>query len=480
MSSTSATSNPVTIANGTAGAAGGSVINVSQLVSQLVQATQAPQQNLIATRTTAVTTQISAVGQLKSALSTFQSSLGALDTESAFNAQMATSSDTTLFSATITSGAPVGTYNVTIDHLASAQQLLSGQFTGDGTTSVGTGTLHLSLGDAGFDVTVTSEDDTLNGIAAAINSATGNPGITAAVLQGSDGAHLVVSSTQTGAANTIAVTETDGGNALSALTYDSTNTGNYTEQSGAKDAAFSISGVDGTSPTNTVTTALNGVTLNLLKPTPTGAGTTPPTLSVLTDTGTIENNIKAFVTAYNTLAGTFSSLGSFDATTEKAGPMLGDALLTGMKTQVQRALYSVVHTGSSTYNTLASIGITSNSDGTLSLDMTKLGTALSTNFSSVSALFSSTNGVATSLNSLITQNLGTKGAVASRSQTLVNQENDLTKQTNELNDQMTALTASLTLQYSSLNTLLSSLQTTSAYLTQALAALPSVQSSKSG
>jgi len=479
MSSTSVTSNPVTIANGTAGAAGGSVINVAQLVSQLVQATQAPQQNLINARTTAVTTQISAVGQLKSALSTFQSSLGPLDTHAAFNAQIATSSDSTIFTATVTSGAPVGTYNVTIDHLASAQQLLSGPFTGDGTTSVGTGTLHLSLGDAGFDVTVTNEDDTLNGIAAAINSATGNPGITAAVLQGTDGAHLVLSSTQTGAANTIAVTETDGGNELAAVTYDSSNTGNYTEQSQAKDASFSISGVPGTSPTNTVSTALNGVTLNLLKPTPTGAGTTPPTLSVLSDTGTIENNIKAFVTAYNTLAGTFSSLGSFDATTEKAGAMLGDPLLTGVKTQVQRALYSVVNTGSSTYNTLASIGITSNSDGTLSLDMTKLGTALSTSFGAVSELFSSTNGVATSLNSLVTQNLGKQGAVTSRSQTLINQENALTKQTNDLNAQMTALTASLTLQYSHLNTLLSSLQTTSAYLTQALATLPSVQSSKS-
>ena len=106
MSSTSVTSNPVTIANGTAGAAGGSVINVAQLVSQLVQATQAPQQNLINARTTAVTTQISAVGQLKSALSTFQSSLGALDTQSAFNAQMATSSDESLFTATVSSGAP--------------------------------------------------------------------------------------------------------------------------------------------------------------------------------------------------------------------------------------------------------------------------------------------------------------------------------------------------------------------------------------
>jgi flagellar hook-associated protein 2 len=479
MSSTS-TSNPVTIANGTAGAAGGSVINVSQLVSQLVQATQAPQQNLINARTTAVTTQISAVGQLKSALSTFQSSLSPLDTQSSFNAQIAVSSDTSLFTATVSTGAPVGTYNVTVDHLASAQQLLSGQFTGDGTTPVGTGTLHLSLGEAGFDVTITSEDESLNGIAAAINSASGNPGITAAVLQGTDGAHLVLSSTQTGAANTIGITETDTGGGLSALTYGSTgNTGNYTQQTPAQDASFSISGVPGTSPSNTITTALNGVTLTLLKPTPTGTGTTPPTLSILTDTGTIENNIKAFVTAYNTLAGTFSSLGSFDATTEKAGPMLGDALLTGVKNQVQRALYSVVNTGSSTYNTLASIGITSNSDGTLSLDMTKLGTALTSNFGAVSELFSSTNGVATSLNSLITQELGKQGAVTSRSNTLVDQENDLTKQTNDLSTQMTALTASLTLQYSQLNTLLSSLQTTSAYLTQALSTLPSAAASKS-
>src|SRR5581483_6310287 len=184
MSSTSSTSNPVTIANGTAGAAGGSVINVSQLVSQLVQATEAPQQNLIAKQMASVTTDISAVGTLKSALSTFQSSLSALDTQSSFNAQMAVSSDTNAFTATITSGAPVGTYNIAIDHLASAQQLLSGPFTGDGTATVGTGTLHLSLGSSSFDVTITSADESLNGIAASINSATDNPGITATVLQG--------------------------------------------------------------------------------------------------------------------------------------------------------------------------------------------------------------------------------------------------------------------------------------------------------
>jgi len=477
MTSTSSTSNPVTIANGTSGAAGGSVINVSLLVSQLVQATQTPQQNLINSHMQSVTTEISAVGTLKSALSSFQSALSALDTQSAFNVQMATSSDTSLFTATVTSGAPVGTYSVTVGNLASAQQLLSGAFTGTGATTVGTGTLQLSLGGTSFQVNITSADETLNGIAAAINSASDNPGITATVLQGNDGAHLVLSSTQTGAANTLQVSETDSGNALAALTYSSGNTTHYTEQSQAQDAAFSISGVPGTSPNNTVTTALDGVTLNFLAPTGTGPA---PSLTVLTDTGTIENNVKAFVTAYNTLAGTLASLDSYDSTTKSAGPMMGDALLSGVKSQIQHSLYSVVNTGSSTYNTLASIGITSNSDGTLSLNNSKLATALAANFSAVSQLFSGTSGIATSLNSLITQNLATKGAVTSRSQTLINQENDLTKQTNDLNSQMTALSASLTQQYSALNTLLSSLQTTSAYLTQALASLPQVQARSNG
>ena len=87
MSSTSATSSPVSVAsNSSAAAAGGSVINVNSLVSQLVTATQAPQQALINSRTQAVTAQISALGSLKGALSSFQSSLGTLDTPDAFNA----------------------------------------------------------------------------------------------------------------------------------------------------------------------------------------------------------------------------------------------------------------------------------------------------------------------------------------------------------------------------------------------------------
>ena len=322
MSATSTTS-PVSIASGTsAGAAGGSVINVSSLVSQLVSATETPQQNLINSQQEANTTQISALGTLKSALSTFQASLSALDTPSAFDTETANTSSTA-FTATAGSGAPVGTYNVSISQLASAQQLLSGPFTGTGTATVGTGTLQISLGSSSFNVTIGSGSDSLNAIASAINSATGNPGVTATVLQGTDGAHLLLTSTQTGAANTIGVSETDSGTGLSALTYNSAdadsdgNTANYTQQAKALDAEFSLSGVAGSSPSNTVTSALTGVTLNFVATT-TGS-TTPATLTVASDTSTIETNISTFVSAYNTLLGTFQSLGGYDSASQKIG-----------------------------------------------------------------------------------------------------------------------------------------------------------------
>jgi flagellar hook-associated protein 2 len=470
---------PVSIASSSsAAAAGGSVINVSSLVSQLVAATQAPQEALINTQTQAVTAQISALGTLKSSLSTFQSSLSALDSPSAFDTETANTSNSAVFTATATSGAPVGTYSVSVTKLAQAQQILSGPLASTSSATVGTGALQLSLGGTSFSVNVTSGDDTLDGIAAAINSADGNPGITATVLQGSDGAHLLLSSSQTGAANTIQVAETDSGGGLAALTYPdpdpSSTTGadlHYTVQSVAQDAQYSVAGVPATSSSNTITTALSGVTLSL---TGVSATNTPATLSVSTDTSTIESNISAFVSAYNTLETSFQSLGGYDSATSTAGPMMGNALLSSIQSQVQNALYSVVNTGSSTYNSLASIGITTNSDGSLSLNNTTLSNALSTNFSAVSQLFSGASGVATNLNSLITQNLSTTGAISTNSQSLVAQENSLNNQTTQLNSQMSALSASLTQQYSALNTLLSSLQTTSSYLTQAFASLPQV------
>ena len=465
------TTTPVSVASNTSsGATGGSVINVSSLVSQLVAATEAPQQTQIANQTSAVTANISALGTLQSALSTFQQSLSSLSTPSAFNSETANSSDATAFTATANANAVSGNYGVTIANLAGAQQLLSAPFTGGSSATVGTGTLSLSLAGASFSVAIDSTDHTLSGIAAAINGASGNPGISATVIQGTDGAHLLLSSTQTGATNTFTVTETDGGNALAALTYGTGNTANYTQQAAAQDASFSVAGVAYTSPSNTVSDALSGVTLDLLAPTATGSNAA---LTVANDTSSVASNIQGFVTAYNTLQTALSGLGDYNSSSGTAGPLLGNPVLTGIESQIQRVLYSFV--GNSAYNSLASIGITTNSDGSLALSSATLQTALSSNFSAVSQLFSGNNGVAAQLNSQITADLGAGGSIPSYGQTLTSQENALTTQSNTLNTQMAALTASLTQQYATLNTLLSSLQSTSSYLTQAFASLPTVQ-----
>ena len=466
--------NPVVsvASNTSAGAAGGSVIDVSTLVSQLVTATKAPQEAIINAETQSVTAQISSVGTLKNTLSTFQASLGAIATTSSFDALSASSSNTTAFTASAGSTATLGSYSVQITQLAQAQQLVSATaWSGGGSATVGTGTLQISLGSTNFNVAIAGGNDTVSGIAAAINAATGNPGVEASVITGSGGgAHLVLTSSLTGLANAIKVTETDGGNGLATLTYGTGNTANYTQQTAPLDASLSISGVAYTSASNTVTGALSGVTLNLL-----GTTSSAATLTVATDTATVQSNIQAFVAAYNVMQGTFASLGSYNSTTNTAGPMLGDALLSGTQSRVRSTLYGIVNTGSATYNSLASVGITTKSDGTLSVNVATLSAALSSNFSAVSQLFSGTSGVASSLNSQITTDLTSGGPIDSRSQTLVKQENALTQKSNQLDQQMSALTASMTQQYAALNALLSSLQSTSSYLSQAFSNLPKVQ-----
>jgi flagellar hook-associated protein 2 len=477
MPTVGSTNTPVSIASSSsAAAAGGSVIDVSTLVSQLVTASRAPKDALISKQTQANTTQISALGTLKGALSTFQDTLGAIDTPSAFNQAVANTSDSAVFTATASPDAVTGTYSISVTQLATAQQIVSKPLGTDGSATVGTGSLKFSLGGTTFSVNVAPPTNTVAGLASAINSAAGNPGVTATVITGSDGAHLVLSSSLTGATNTIQVSETDGGNALSALTFGTGNTANYTQNSGAQDAIFSISGIPHTSSSNIVSDALNGVTLTLTGKTAAGTGPgSTADLTVASDTGAITTNIQAFVDGYNTLAKAMGKLGSYDQTTHTAGPMLGDAVLTGIQNELRSALYSVVNTGSSTYNSLASVGITTKSDGTLTLDTTKLRTAMASAPSAVSALFSGTKGVAVSLNSRISDELTSGGIIDSRSKTLIKQSDALTDQTNKLNDQMTAMSAALTQQYAQLNTLLSSLQTTSAYLTQQFAALPQVQ-----
>jgi flagellar hook-associated protein 2 len=329
---------------------------------------------------------------------------------------------------------------------------------------VGTGTLTLGLGGKTFTVNLDDTHSSLNAIRDAINSATDNPGVSATIVNGTNTAQLVLTSALTGAANTITVATNGGNGGLSSLTYDAAHTGNYASLEGANDASIKVAGVTVTSASNTVTSAIDGVTLNLLTTT---AVDTPVSLTIANDTNTVVNRVQNFVSSYNTLQSVVAKLGNYDAASQTGGPLLGDALLDGISSQLRRTLSNPVSSVSSgQFNTLASLGITTNQDGSLTLDATKLNSALSNNFNAVSAVFGASDGVATGLSKFVDAQLASGSGIDTRNKTLATRQKQITDEQATISARQAQVTARYTAQFTAMDTALAQMQQTSSYLTQ--------------
>lgn len=449
----------------------GSGLDISTMVTELTKAEMSGQTTNVTNQQASVTSQVSALGTLKSALSTFQSSLsafGGTGSSSAFAALSATSGDDTVFTATTTAGAAVGSYQVQVQSLAQSQQLISHTFSGGSTSVIGTGTLSFSLGSQGFNISVDSSNNTLAGIRDAINSSASNPGINASLIYGSGGtAQLVLNSSVTGAANTIAVKSLGGDGGLDALAYSSTNTANYTQQQAAQDSSISIAGVTHTSASNVVSDALDGITLNLVSAKP----DTNVSLTVANDTSHVTSLMQSFVTAYNTLAQQLAPLSSYDSATKTAGPMLGDSMLTSLRNQLFHSMTNPVASAGSTYNTLASLGVMTNSDGTLSLNTSTLNTALISNFQAVTHALGGSDGVIARLNTMLSSALSTTGIIQNRSTNLGNQQTTINNEQAQITARSAVIQQRYMTQFNAMDTLLAQMQNTSTYLTQQFQAL---------
>ena len=446
----------------------GSGLDVNGLVTQLVAAERAPLDARLARIDTNLTTEFTALSQLKGSMSGFQSALAGLKDASTLILRKASLSDATHLTATAGSTATAGVYDVEVVQLAKAAQLSSTPFLAGPTTVIGTGTLTLSQGSNAFSITVDSSNNTLAGIRDAINKSANNTGIRATILTGVDGSRLILSGTATGTANAVKVTQAGGDGGLAQLVYDPPNTSALTSVIAAQNATVNISGFPVSSATNTITTAIDGVTLNLLKQEP-GVTTT---LTVANDDGAVQNKVNGFVTAYNALITQIAKLRSYDPATKKAGPLLGDAMLRNIEAQLRRQISSPVTGATEPYTSLASLGVTSSSkDGTLSLDAAKLQTALTANPSAVSAVFGSTKGVATQLSSFIDTHLGSSGDIAARDAGITSQRKDLTTQQTVVNARMVVVQARYQKQFNALDSLLTQMQSTSSYLTKQLGSL---------
>lgn len=464
----------------------GSGLDIGSIVSALTTAAGAAQNNQLSDRKTTLTAQVSAYGTFKSALDTLQATLTTLQNPKALAGRTAALGDDTIATASATSSAVPAQYSLSVQNLATAASLSSKAFTG-ANTAVGTGTLTISTGGNTATINIDSSNNTLSAIAAAINGAADNPGVTASILTTTDGARLVISGTGTGAASGVTVTQSGGDGGLSDLVYDPAHptTSKLTQTQQAKDANFTVNGFAATSASNQVTAVISGVTINLLKTTTTTSadGTTtdtPTTVTVSTDSSGAQTSIGTFVTALNGLITSIQSLTSYDPTTQTAGPLLGNATLQSFQNQLSKILDQVQSgNAAGAATSLASIGISASPDGSYSTNSTRLGNALTGNLSAITSFFGGPTGIATQLNTLISQYTQAGGLLDSINQGLQSSLSDVAQQQTALNARLATYAATLTKEYNAMDTAVALLKQTQTYLTAQFNSSPGSTSSSS-
>jgi len=256
-------------------------------------------------------------------------------------------------------------------------------------------------------VVIDSTNNSLAGIRDAINKA--NVGVTATIV--SDGSstpnHLVLTSTKTGEASSmkIAVSGTDGGIAdpdiEALLNYDPAGVQNLSQSTAAQSTKLEVNGIAVTSETNAVAEAIQGVSLTIGS-----VGTA--NLVVARDTSAVKAGVAAFVKAYNDLNTSIKSVSGYNAETKQGGALLGDSTVQTLQTQLRKQL-SVGITGlTGDFTSLSQVGIAFQKDGTLTLDSSKLDTAVKNNFADIAALFAAVGNASDSLVSFNTSTAATK------------------------------------------------------------------------
>jgi flagellar hook-associated protein 2 len=327
-----------------------------------------------------ITLQQSTFAALQGTLFDLQSKLTNLSRSvaGAFDTRKATSSNDAAITAAASSSAAPGTYNLTVNALAQAQQTASAGFA-DPAAKIKEGSLEIRVGSAaGVTINIDSRNNTLQGLADAINAA--GAGVRAGIIN--DGSatpyKLVLTSSQTGAANTISVT-----NNLTSGTGAAIDPVATTLQA-ASDAEVKLGSGAGAmtvkSATNQLNSLIPGVTLNLKQADPTKA----VTVSVGADTSAASKAVSDFVTSFNAVIDFIDKRDDYNADANAAGILLGNRETADLQADLNSALTTVVGGVKADMNRLSALGVTLNNKGRLEVDAAKLDQALSGQVTGVS------------------------------------------------------------------------------------------------
>jgi len=453
---------------------------LSDLYDKL-QAAEETKLTAIATQKTKYDAQITGYGKLQSALTTLQTATAKLAKTDTWNST-SVSSTNTAFTATSTSNANLGEFTINVNKIAKGQVLTTKPSTIDSNTkqlgeTTSTNSRTITITQAGDDskpltVTLADNDTSLNGIAKAINAANGN--VSASIVKADNGDYrLMLSSKTTGTDSDMTVTVTGDDTLKAVIGSDALD-----KQVPSQNAVINVNGIDIIRQSNTVTDALPGVTLTLKAP-----STADETLSVTRSTDDNKKAITDWVTAYNSLQSTITSLTKYTppavgatAQSSSNGVLMGDSTIRGVQSDL-RALLTNVQDGS--YAIMAQLGITQDptkgADGTLSnlkIDDKKLTQVLKDDPAGVQTYFigdGKKTGFATQMNNKLTDMLSTstgkEGVIQNAKDGINATLKTIGKRYDAMELSIEATMARYKKQFSDLDSLVTKFNSTASYLT---------------
>jgi flagellar hook-associated protein 2 len=439
----------------------GSGYDTQAIVKALVGAEKAPKQAQITSQQKDTTIQLSGVGSVKSALETYRAAIAKLNNVASFNGLAATSSEEKSVKVTLGDGASSGKYVVVVSDLATSSKVTSKLFEGGASGSANSTdeaqTLTINQSGKSYDVLVPG-GATLQEVRESINTQLSAQGISANVLSDANGARLVIGSNTTGVDTDIT------------LSGDSELAQGYDKGTPAQNAKYTIDGIAMESTSNNVTSAISGVSLELLAK----DKDKPVTISVASNTATLKTSVQSFVTAYNTLMTSINTqtkvTATGDASTTTAGALTGDASMRQLVNNLRGEL--VNGSGSGAITSLAQMGITTDQKtGLLSLDDKTWDKAVVKGAADIAKMFTGDTGLVTRMTKTTDSYVGTTGSLASRVTDLNNKLTDLTTQQADLDRRMESLQTSLTAKYTAMDTLIAQLNASSSSIMTTLNSL---------
>jgi len=426
----------------------GSGLDTESIVSGLTKASQGPlnQMKNQVTGLTAVNTSLSTIASL---LGKLQTALESVDEVKEVGSYSASSSSTAIVASTTGAASP-GSYQISVDRLASEQRSYSNGFAATDTALGLTGSLDFSIGGGSATSITLDAADTLDSLVAKINASGAR--VSASILNDGSQNRLQVRGLDTGAANAITFSGTTLGLDLAANTRQA-----------ATDSQVTIDGFTVTRSTNQVIGAIGGVTLNLTATTPVG---TPATVKVASDPDGLKTKLNSVVTAYNAVVDLVHNVSGFGTTKAQVDGLAGDSLLRSLSGRMSSAVGTQVGTGA--YQTLGSIGLSLDRTGRMTLDSEKLNKALAADPSGVANVIAGpddTTGAADVLRDVVKAfgQAGT-GTIASRQTSLASRIKETNARVDREQTRLDAYANALRKQFTALDTLMSSTSQNSSYL----------------